>query len=597
MSKQLLTGNESIALGAHLASVGVVAGYPGTPSTEIIESMVQADYPNLYAEWAPNEKVALEVAIGASLSGVRSMACMKHVGVNVAADPLMTVTYMGVKGGLVIITADDPGMHSSQNEQDNRNYARFAKVPMLEPSDSQEACDMVAKAFNISEEYDTPVFLRSTTRISHSKGVVKAGDRSATKVEPGFSPDPQKLVMIPAHARKRHPEVLKRLEKLQKLAEIAHNNPPKLNRVEWRDRSIGVVTGGIAYQYVREALPDASVFKLGLSYPLPIGQIKSFAGQVEQLYVVEELDPFWETEIRAAGLSVIGKDRLPSAGELTPDIVRSAILDGQESSSGQQKAQKGAVQDIPARPPMLCPGCPHRGVFWALSRAGVNVTGDIGCYTLGVMPPLSAIDTTTCMGASIGHALGIKKALGDDAPDTVAVIGDSTFMHSGMTGLADVVYNQGDVTTIILDNRTTAMTGHQGNPSSGYNARLKKAPRTDFVKLARGMGVEDVHRVDPYDLQETARVIKEAEEFPGPSVVIADRPCILLDRDSQRAPFEVTEECTGCGFCLNLGCPALYRTGEEKNAPVAINPVTCTGCGMCAEVCGFSAIGEGDDSQ
>ncbi len=584
MARRLLTGNEAIALGAHSAGVRVAAGYPGTPSTEIIESIVECDYPDIYAEWAPNEKVALEVAIGACLAGVRAMATMKHVGVNVASDPLMTASYIGTRGGLVIVTADDPGMHSSQNEQDSRNYARFAKVPMLEPSDSQQAHDMMLTAFRISEEFTTPVFLRSTTRISHSRSVVCADVREESAVKPGFVRDPEGLVMIPGHARKRHPVVEERLEKLRAYAEEAED----LNRMELRDRSVGVVTGGIAYQYVWEGLPEASTLKLGLSYPLPMEMIRSFAERVDNLYVIEELDPFWETQIRAAGIEVTGgKDVIPLTGELSTALVTSAVAAGEAADS----RTPGSLADLPARPPVLCPGCPHRGVFYTLSKLEMLVSGDIGCYSLGVMPPLSAMDTLTCMGASISHAMGIEKALGDEAGDMVAVIGDSTFMHSGLTSLADVVYNDGSVTTVILDNHTTAMTGHQGHPASGKNARTEEAPRIDLAGLVRGLGVEDVHTVDPYDLEAVERAVKDAGDHPGPSVVIADRPCALLRGVIPGPDYVVSKDCVSCGMCLQLGCPALVMAEDGR---AAVDSVLCNGCGLCVQVCAFGAIREDD---
>jgi len=583
----LLSGNEAIARGAHEAAVGVVSGYPGTPSTEIIESIVQ--YPDLYAEWAPNEKVALEVAIGASLAGVRAMATMKHVGVNVAADPLMTVTYMGVRGGLVIVTADDPGMHSSQNEQDNRHYARFAKVPMLEPSDSQEAKDMTRRAFALSEQFDTPVFLRTTTRISHSKGLADTAEPESPAGEAGFERNQAKLVMIPANARRRHPVVEDRLEALRRFAEETD-----LNRAEYRDKKVGVVTGGIAYQYVREALPEASIFKLGLSYPLPIESLRSFAQEVETLFVVEELDPFWETEMRAAGIACVGKEAFPRTGELNVTRVRKGLRSALGAS--EEMDGKPVPEGIPARPPVLCPGCPHRGVFYVLNKLKVTVTGDIGCYTLGVMPPHGAIDTTTCMGASIGHAMGIEKALGEQAPPMVAVIGDSTFIHSGLTGLAEVAYNRGRVTTVIMDNRTTAMTGHQGNPASGYGIRRdQETPRLDFAQVGRALGIEDVRVVDPYDLEATERAIRAALEHDGPSLVVSDRPCVLLDRRYPPSPSVKADNCRECGLCFRLGCPAIEaQPGEHRSRP-AINPVLCTGCGMCLQVCKFDAIGREEE--
>jgi len=587
VTEKLLTGNEAIASGAENSFVSVMVGYPGTPSTEIIENVAARDNSDIYAEWAPNEKVALEVAIGAALSGVRAMATMKHVGVNVAADPLMTATYMGVRGGLVIVTADDPGMHSSQNEQDNRNYAKFARVPMLEPSDSQEAHDMVGRSLDISETFDTPVFLRCTTRVSHSKSLVKETILSRPGARRGFERNPQKLVMIPANARGRHPKVQKRLRALQEFADEADY----LNRIEWgNDRSVGIITGGIAYQYVREVRPEASVLKLGLSYPLPMKMIREFADAVDELFVVEELDPFWETEIRAAGIQVNGKECFPITGELSPSLVRTGLGEPIQT----QHPDGPDEVEVPVRPPVLCPGCPHRGVFAVLSELGLIVTGDIGCYSLGVMPPLSAMDTLTCMGASIGQAMGMEKALGDDAPDTVAVIGDSTFMHSGMTALTDVVYNDGHVTTIILDNHATAMTGHQAHPGAGLAAQQKGGRRADLEKLVRGLGVDDVARVDPYDLDEVKQAVRSAGQNNAASVIIAERPCVLLDRALPGHRFSVGDDCTGCGICLRIGCPALSRTDAGT---VQIDTVLCTHCGMCAQVCDFDAIERRDESS
>ncbi len=587
MKYRLLTGNEAIASGAHNSGVKVVVGYPGTPSTEIIEHIRAERDSDIYAEWAPNEKVALEVAVGAALSGVRSMAAMKHVGVNVAADPLMTATYTGVRGGLVIVTADDPGMHSSQNEQDNRNYARFARVPMLEPSDSQECQDMMPQAFEISEKFDTPVFLRSTTRVSHSKSLVHPGESVPSDVAPGFDRNPQKLVMIPVHARGRHPQVQRRLQELRQFAEEAED----LNRIEWgSDQSVGIITGGIAYQYVREVCPEAAVLKLGLSYPLPLQMIGEFAAGVDELYVVEELDPFWEMEIRAAGFDVQGKERFPVVGELSPTLVRTGL----QGTTDEPNSAPDSEEQLPVRPPILCPGCPHRGVFAVLSELGLVVKGDIGCYSLGVMPPLSAMDTLTCMGASMGQAMGMEKALGDRAPDSVAVIGDSTFMHSGMTALADIVYNNGHVTTIILDNDATAMTGHQAHPGSGLRARETGGRRVDFEQLVRGLGVQDVHRVDPYDLQQVKDAVQAALETDAASVIIAERPCVLLDRTPPEHHYSVGDDCTGCGLCLHLGCPALSYT---DGGTVRIDPVLCTHCGLCAQACSFDAIERRSESQ
>ncbi len=587
----LLSGNEAIALGAHLSGVRVATGYPGTPSTEILEALAAGDHDETVVQWSVNEKVALEVGIGASLAGRRTLVTMKHVGVNVAADPLMTFTYMGVNAGLVLVTADDPGMHSSQNEQDNRNYARFAKIPVLEPSDSQEACDMVQAAFEISERYDTPVLLRSTTRISHSKTPVNPGDRTESRVDPGFIKDPSRTVMMPAYARGRRVAVEERSEKLRAyVEEVSDAAPSSLNRVEMRDATVGIITGGIAYQYAREALPDASIFKMGISYPLPIAAIEDFAGRVDRLYVVEELDSFWETELLAAGIAITPSS-LPRVGELSADAVRAAL----SADTGPPTHDPAA--DIPVRPPVLCPGCPHRGIFYTLRRRRYTVSGDIGCYTLGALPPLESMHTCICMGASIGAALGIEKALGEEAPPTVAVIGDSTFMHSGMTGLADVFFNRGNVTTIILDNHTTAMTGHQGNPTAGYDAHLADAPRLDFESLVRGLGVQHVKRIDPYDLEHFDAVLTQCADHEGPSVIVVEGPCVLLPTADPGTIPCVSDQCVGCGACLRLGCPALRRRGTDKRAQVSINADLCTGCALCVQVCPYSAIvGEGADS-
>ena len=584
----LLSGNEAVALGAHLAGVRLATGYPGTPSTEILEALARGNYEHTLVQWSTNEKVALEVGIGASLAGQRALVTMKHVGLNVAADPLMTLAYAGVQAGLVIVTADDPGMHSSQNEQDNRNYARFAKIPILEPSDSQEACDMVRVAFEISEEFDTPVLLRTTTRISHSKTVVTADESARAPQASEFLRDPKKTVMIPAYARGRRVAVEERTADLIALAEASVGDAPNLNRVEIRDTEVGIITGGVAYQYVREALPEASIFKLGISYPLPTDAIRAFARRVQKLYVVEELDTFWETELRAQGV-VIEETNLPRIGELSPGIIRQGL--------GGHDGDSVPAAEVPIRPPVLCPGCPHRGVFYTLKRLGYLVTGDIGCYSLGVLPPLEAMDTLICMGASIGMALGVEKALGAEAPPTVAVIGDSTFLHSGMTGLSDVFFNGGHVTTIILDNYTTAMTGHQGNPTAGYDVYLAEAPRLDFEALVRGLGVRDVTRITPYDMDRLEEVLEKTGSTEEPSVIIVEGHCVLLPTADRGIPVRVSDECTGCGACLRLGCPAIRRSGPGKRAQVEIVRSMCTGCGLCVQVCPFSAMEfEGNDT-
>jgi len=567
----LLSGNEAVARGAYEAGARFAAAYPGTPSTEILEE-IASSYPDIYSEWSVNEKVALEVAIGASLGGIRALVAMKHVGLNVAADPLMTSSYTGVNGGLVIVSADDPGMHSSQNEQDNRFYAKFANVPMLEPADSQEAKDFTRMAFDISEEFDTPVIIRMTTRICHGRSRVELGER----MEPGpvgYAKDERKYVMIPAYARARHTEVEKRRLRLERFSEST-----ELNRVEFNDVSIGIISSGVAYQYAREVYPEASFLKLGVTNPLPRGKIMEFAGRVKRLIVVEELEPFLEDQIRALGVDVIGKEKVPRVGELSPELLRSA-LEGHGSPS--------PVSDIPPRPPVMCPGCPHRGVFHVLRKLKMIVTGDIGCYTLSVLPPLRTMDTCICMGASIGAALGLERALGDESSRrTVAVLGDSTFVHSGITGLVNAVYNRSNSTVIILDNRTTAMTGHQDNPGTGRTLRGERTKRLDFIRLSKAIGVKNVYKVDPYDLAETEDAIREATSRPGASVVVAERECALLSRAGSGTSEVDSELCVGCGLCLKLGCPAIGSDGDKAK----IDPILCYGCGVCSQVCPKGAI-------
>ncbi|HSR13580.1 MAG TPA: thiamine pyrophosphate-dependent enzyme, partial [Thermodesulfobacteriota bacterium] len=484
MERKLLSGNEAIARGAHESGVKVAAAYPGTPSTEILENLSR--YEGMHVEWCPNEKVALETAMGAAFGGARALAAMKHVGVNVAADPLFTLSYTGLRGGLVLVSADDPEMHSSQNEQDNRHYAKAAKIPMLDPSDSQEAKDFTKIAFELSEKFDTPVMLRTTTRVSHSKSIVRMEEPSAPPVALALTKDPVKFVMLPANARKRHPIVESRMRELAKLAETFPGN-----RIEWGDKKVGIITGGVSYQYAREAMPEASVLKLGMAYPLPVELIRNFARQVEKLYVLEELDPFIEEHVRALGIEVSGKANFPLCGELNPRLAAAGL------NGGAVETAQTAPANLPARPPIMCPGCPHRGIFSILSKLKLYVTGDIGCYTLGFLPPLSAIDTCVCMGASIGHAMGLDKALGREAlGKVVAVIGDSTFLHSGITSLLNVVYNRGAVTVIILDNHTTAMTGHQDHPGISKTLDGVDGGRVDIAALCTAMGVEDVRRVD-----------------------------------------------------------------------------------------------------
>jgi len=568
--KKIMSGNEAIARGAYEAGVSVAAAYPGTPSTEILENIAQ--YPSIRAQWSPNEKVALEVGIGASLAGARVLVAMKHVGLNVAADPWMTIAYTGVNGGLVLVSADDPGMHSSQNEQDNRFYARMAGVPLLEPADSQEAKEFVRLALEISEEYDTPVLLRITTRIAHSKGLVELGERKEHDLRP-YIKDPKKYVMIPGNARGRHVAVVERLAKLARLAEEI-----PINKVEMRGK-LGVITSGVCYQYVREVLPEASVFKLGLTYPLPEDAIRAFAERVDELFVIEELEPFLEEQIRAMGIRVKGKELTGVLGELNQK--RLAVSLGLE--------EPPPAVDVPPRPPVLCPGCPHRGVFYVLRRLRLTVLGDIGCYSLGALPPLDAMDTCICMGASIGSALGMEKADSVWAEKSVAVIGDSTFLHSGMTPLLDVVYNGGRTTVLILDNSTTAMTGHQDHPGTGRTLGGEAAPKVDLEKLVRALGVRRIRRVDAYDLDSLRRAVREEIEAPEPSVIIVTRPCALKVPPGR--PSVVDEaKCNNCGLCLRLGCPAIQEGAW-------IDSHLCRGCGLCREVCPREAIGGDADVQ
>jgi indolepyruvate ferredoxin oxidoreductase alpha subunit len=580
--KVMLSGNEAIARGAYEAGVKVAAGYPGTPSTEILENIVR--YPDIYAEWSPNEKVALEVALGAAIAGARALVAMKHVGLNVAADPLFTASYTGVAGGLVVVSADDPGMHSSQNEQDNRNYAPFAKVPMLEPADSEEARDYTVLAFQISEDYDTPVLVRTTTRVSHAKSVVTLKEPLPYQIKE-YKTNAEKYVMIPAYARMRRRLVEERTAKLLELSERI-----PINRIEWNDAKMGIVTSGVSYQYVREVAPDASVLKLGMTWPLPAEMIRKFASRVEMLYVVEELDPYLENHIRALGIEVAGKRLFGPVGELSPDLVARGLF-GIEPLCLLTEA---AEESIPARPPVLCPGCPHRPVFYILRKVRAIVTGDIGCYTLSVLPPLETHDTCVCMGASIGVAIGMDKAMGQaQKRPIVAVIGDSTFVHSGITPLVDAVYNKAKITTIILDNRTTAMTGGQDHPATGRTLSGEATHALDLGALARAIGVEHVAVVDPYDLTALEKAIRAAIAFDGPSVVIPNRPCVLIDRSLWEPALVVDEDlCEACGLCFRIGCPGIegVEAGGKKGRMAYINASMCTGCEICAQVCKFEAI-------
>jgi indolepyruvate ferredoxin oxidoreductase, alpha subunit len=591
--KILLSGNEAIARGAYEAGVRVACGYPGTPSTEILENLCK--YEGVYSEWSTNEKVALEVALGASFAGVRALATMKHVGLNVAADPLFTSAYTGVKGGLVIVTADDPEMHSSQNEQDNRNYAFAAKVPMLEPSDPSEAKEFLKTAYSISEEFDTPVLLRTTTRVAHVKGLTSVGEMRTSSVKPGIEKMPEKFVMLPSNAKKRRIELEKRMGLLREFAE----NYPE-NRIEWGDKKRGFITSGVSYLYVKEAFPEASVLKLGMVWPFPEKMIKAFSSGIEELYIVEELDPFIELHVKAMSIKCRGKELVPSIGELNSRIVREAI-------TGEKGREIFGPAPVPMRPPNLCPGCPHRGIFHAISRLGVFIAGDIGCYTLAALKPLSAMDSCVCMGASIGTAFGMEKALGKEGlGKIVAVIGDSTFMHSGITGLIDVVYNRGFSTVVILDNRTTGMTGHQPNPSTGVTISGDYSTIVDLDALCRAIGVKHVFTVNPNDIEACLKVLKQEITRPEPSVIITKSPCVLLPEMKKRKDKElyliVSEKCTACKTCLKLGCPAIewvpltpeeakklgYK--EKQKGHSRINATLCYGCGQCAPLCKFKAI-------
>ncbi|MEZ4357150.1 MAG: indolepyruvate ferredoxin oxidoreductase subunit alpha [Eubacteriales bacterium] len=566
--KKLMLGNEAYARGAYEAGVTVAAAYPGTPSTEILESIVK--YDEVKAQWSPNEKVALEVAIGASMGGARALCMMKHVGLNVAADPLFTASYTGVNGGLVVIVADDPGMHSSQNEQDSRFYARSAHLPMLEAADSAEAKELMKAAYDISEEYDTPVLVRTHTRISHSQSLVNIGKREEIPLKE-YKKDVMKYVMMPGMAKKRHIIVEERMKKLTEAA-----NSLDINTVEMLSGDIGVVTSGICYNYVKEALPNASVLKLGMVYPINMDMVKDFAKKVKKLYVIEELEPFIEDQLKANGIKCEGKALFTVQGEYSVNKIKKAILN--EDISHKE------LQELPQRPPVLCPGCPHRAVYYVLNKLNMVACGDIGCYTLGALPPLFGIDSCVCMGASIGMATGIEKARGEEfAKNTVAVIGDSTFIHSGITGLIDMVYNAKASTVIILDNSTTGMTGHQDHPGTGKNAKGEAAPKLDLVKLINAIGVNNVRVVDPFEIEDLTKAIKEETAKKEISVIIAKRPCELLEKGKSRGKALKVTDCRQCGLCLKLGCPAIINTDNG----VVIDETLCNGCGLCKKGMSF----------
>jgi len=598
--KILMSGNEAIARGAYECGAGFASGYPGTPSTEIMEAF--ATYPGVYAEWSPNEKVAMEVGIGAALAGAKAMVVMKHVGVNVAADPLMTASYTGTNGALVIITADDPSLHSSQNEQDNRHYARFAKIPMLEPSDSQEAKTFIKLAFELSQQFDTPVFLRSTTRVSHSKSVVTLEKPLDIPDQTAIRFNAEKFVMVPVNARKRRVIVEKRLQELRTFAETFVENRIEINNLE-----VGIITSGISYHYAKDVFPQHSYLKLGMVYPLPVGLIRSFAARVRKIYVIEELDPFLEEQIRSLGIDVTGKEVFPYTGEFDPGIVAQCI-------TGDLTLERTLPSTpIPPRPPNLCPGCPHRGLFYVLGVLKIFVTGDIGCYTLSYMKPLEGLHSCICMGASIGMAHGMNKALGEKGRGkVVGVIGDSTFIHSGITPLLNMAYNRSDAVIVICDNSTTAMTGMQEHPATGFTLQGNKTTGIDLETLIKALGIESVRIVDPYDLTAVRTILKEELDRPGPSVVISRRPCVLFKREktAHRHPFRINpEKCIGCRLCLGLGCPPIAwkpltpedescsginkGKGQGKREGVAvIDRNLCNGCGICEQICKSGAITE-----
>lgn len=571
--KVIMLGNEAIARGAYEAGVKVSAAYPGTPSTEISESLVQYR-DDLYCEWSPNEKVATEVAIGASVSGVRAMACMKHVGFNVAADPAYTVSYMGVNGGLVIVVADDPGLYSSQNEQDTRMVARAAQLPVLEPSDSSEAKEYMKLAFELSEKFDRPFVFRTTTRLAHSQGLVELGERECPEDKP-YVKNIQKTVMMPGNAKLRHVEIEKRNLELQEAADTL-----PINTIEMNDTKIGVITSGIPYQYVKEALPNASVLKLGMVNPLPRKMIEEFASKVEKLYIVEELDPVIEEQVRSWGIQAVGKEIFTVQGEYSANMIRAAI--------GGEKLEIAAPAAAPGRPPILCPGCPHRSVYYVLNKLKLHAAGDIGCYTLGAVAPLSVVDTTICMGASISSLHGIEKAKGKEyIKDWVAVIGDSTFLHTGVNSLMNMMYNNATGTVIILDNSTTGMTGHQDHAATGKTLQGDPTYAIDIPGLCRAMGVKNVVEVNAFDIETLEKTVKEEVARDEVSVIITKTPCVLLSKAKKPLYVAHEDKCKKCGMCMKPGCPAMTK---NPDGTIHIDDTMCTGCGLCASLCKFDAI-------
>jgi len=572
---ELLSGNEAIARGAYEAGAFFVAGYPGTPSTEILEEA--AKYKEIKAQWSPNEKLALDVAVGVAFGGRRAMAAMKHVGLNVASDTLMTLSYTGVNAGLVIVTVDDPGMHSSQNEQDNRNYAKFAKIPLLEPADSQECKDYINLAFKISERFDTPVLLRITARVAHSKNIVRLASRLKTPRLKPFIRNPEKFVMVPFNARRRRILVEERLKKLKEFAERIW-----CNRIDWNKEIKGIITSGISYQYAKEAFPDSSILKLGMTYPLPELLIKRFAKECLNLYVIEELDPFLEEQIRAMGIRIKGKELFPVSGELNPDLIKKALYKKSAKRIGLRKL---------FRLPTLCAGCSYLGLFYILKKMDLLVIGDIGCYSLAVTPPLSAMDTCISMGSSIGVASGLEMVSDDKTRKRiVAVIGDSTFIHSGITALINVIYNKGTILTIILDNQAVAMTGGQDHPGTGTTLKGEPTSKLNYESLVSALGIKRIAAIDSYNLKESREIITRELDCSRPSVIIARNPCLLISKRKKEKLFQIiTLRCLGCGECLKLGCSAILK-GEDRKPYIELQ--ACNGCSLCKQVCNLNAIEE-----
>ncbi len=596
--KEIMQGNAAIARGAWEAGVKIAAAYPGTPSSEILKDVAD-NYPEIYAEWSPNEMVALQVASGAAIAGARAMASMKHVGMNVASDSLMTLAYTGIKGGLMIVIADDPNVHSSQNEQDSRNWARFGKIPMLEPGDAQECLDFTKVAFDISEKYDTPVILRTVTRIAHADSLVQQGKRVESKMELGLDPKlATKYVMVPANVRPRRKAVEERMKKLEDFA-----NKTKLNKMEINSKSVGIIASGAAYMYAKEVFPEYSFLKLGMVWPLPKKMIADFFKKVKKVMVIEELDPFFETEIKAMGYKLFhGKDIIPNMYELSPEIIEKAV------KGKTYKAPKIKVkpEDLPRRPPNLCAGCSHRPLFYALKKLGTFVFGDIGCYTLAVAPPISALHTTICMGSGGGMVHGAMKAMGKAALGKMcAVLGDSTFLHSGIAPLMNAAYNKGNTTTIILDNRITGMTGHQEHAGTGFTVRQEPANMVDYKEIGKAVGIKHIRYIDPYNIKETMEIVKEELNRDEASLIICkDSPCMLLRRAKPLEKFKIPlfavnmNKCRGCKMCLEINCPAISwrekagetKDGHKRKGTVYINPDQCVGCEVCVQVCKFDAI-------